>query len=204
MGETNRKLFVLDTNILLHEPFAIFSFQEHDVVIPMTVLEELDRIKDSKRDVARDARIAIRTLEDLFREATPDQISEGIPFTKDIKPQAISQYSLIRTKHWFAGDKAGDNPILNAVLLQNKRAPREVVLITKDINMRLRAKGAGVRFVEDYQTDQLIDDIQYLTKGFQQLEGIWDGIDNVESKTLAGKTFHTLAESRNQPSLINM
>ena len=60
MGETNRKLFVLDTNILLHEPFAIFSFQEHDVVIPMTVLEELDRIKDSKRDVARDARIAIR------------------------------------------------------------------------------------------------------------------------------------------------
>ncbi len=46
MGDTDRKLFVLDTNILLHEPFAIFSFQEHDVVIPMTVLEELDRIKD--------------------------------------------------------------------------------------------------------------------------------------------------------------
>ena len=84
MGETNRKLFVLDTNILLHEPFAIFSFQEHDVVIPMTVLEELDRIKDSKRDVARDARIAIRALEDLFRDATPDQISEGIPFSKDL------------------------------------------------------------------------------------------------------------------------
>ena len=57
MGDTDRKLFVLDTNILLHEPLAIFSFQEHDVVIPMTVLEELDRIKDSKRDVARDARV---------------------------------------------------------------------------------------------------------------------------------------------------
>lgn len=77
MGDTNRKLFVLDTNILLHEPFAIFSFQEHDVVIPMTVLEELDRIKDSKRDVARDARVAIRALEDLFHDATPDKISEA-------------------------------------------------------------------------------------------------------------------------------
>lgn len=52
MGDADRKFFVLDTNILLHEPFAIYSFQEHDVVIPMTVLEELDRIKDSKRDVA--------------------------------------------------------------------------------------------------------------------------------------------------------
>ena len=72
--------------------------------------------------------------------------------------------------------------------------------------MRLRAKGAGVRFVEDYQTDQLIDDIQYLTKGFQQLEGsFWDGIDNVESRSLGGKTLHTLEERRSsQPSSTNM
>lgn len=82
MGETNRKLFVLDTNILLHEPFAIFSFQEHDVVIPMTVLEELDRIKDSKRDVARDARIAIRTLEDLFRKPHQTKYRKASLFLK--------------------------------------------------------------------------------------------------------------------------
>jgi PhoH-like ATPase len=210
MGETNRKLFVLDTNILLHEPFAIFSFQEHDVVIPMTVLEELDRIKDSKRDVARDARIAIRALEDLFRDATPDQISEGIPFSKDLSSASgsisiLADYELQESIKAFADDKAGDNRILNAVLyLQNKRAPREVVLITKDINMRLRAKGAGVRFVEDYQTDQLIDDIQYLTKGFQTIEGaFWDGIDNVDSRTLGGKTYHTLAREPFEPTFIN-
>ncbi len=89
MGDTDRKLFVLDTNILLHEPFAIFSFQEHDVVIPMTVLEELDRIKDSKRDVARDARVAIRALEDLFKDATPDEISEGIPVSKENQTKAL-------------------------------------------------------------------------------------------------------------------
>ncbi len=85
MGDTDRKFFVLDTNILLHEPHAIFSFKEHDVVIPMTVLEELDRIKDSKRDVARDARVAIRALEDIFKDATPDEISEGIPFSHQLE-----------------------------------------------------------------------------------------------------------------------
>ncbi|MCW8333229.1 PhoH family protein [Vibrio paucivorans] len=213
MGDTDRKLFVLDTNILLHEPFAIFSFQEHDVVIPMTVLEELDRIKDSKRDVARDARVAIRALEDLFRDATPDEISEGIPFTKDSNSKnssttgtisILADFELQETVKAFT-DKAGDNRILNAVLyLQNKRAPREVILITKDINMRLRAKGAGVRFVEDYRTDQLIDDVQYLTKGFQQREGdFWNSIEQVESKTLGGKTFHTLSREPFEPTFIN-
>ena len=126
MGDTNRKLFVLDTNILLHEPFAIFSFQEHDVVIPMTVLEELDRIKDSKRDVARDARVAIRALEDLFHDATPDKISEGIPFSTDVSASGtisiLADYELQESIKAFADDKAGDNRILNGVLyLQNKR-----------------------------------------------------------------------------------
>ncbi len=208
MGDTDRKIFVLDTNILLHEPHAIFSFHEHDIVIPMTVLEELDRIKDSKRDIARDARVAIRSLEDIFRDATPDEISEGIAFNSDKSASGsiaiLADYELHETVKAFA-DKAGDNRILNAVIyLQNKRAPREVVLVTKDINMRLRAKGAGVRFVEDYRTDQLIDDVQYLTKGFQQCEGdFWSTIDNVESKSLAGKTFHTLDKEPFEPTFLN-
>lgn len=208
MGDTDRKLFVLDTNILLHEPFAIYSFQEHDVVIPMTVLEELDRIKDSKRDVARDARVAIRALEDIFRDATPDEISEGINFSNELDATGtisiLADFELQETVKAFA-DKAGDNRILNGVLyLQNKRAPREVVLVTKDINMRLRAKGAGVRFVEDYRTDQLIDDVQYLTKGFQQCEGeFWSNVDQVESYSYEGKAFHTLSREPFEPTYIN-
>ncbi|NVD07555.1 PhoH family protein [Vibrio sp. JPW-9-11-11] len=208
MGDTDRKLFVLDTNILLHEPLAIYSFKEHDVVIPMTVLEELDRIKDSKRDVARDARVAIRALEAMFKDATPDEISEGIPINKDHESTGhiaiLADFELQETVKAFA-DKAGDNRILNGVLyLQNKRAPREVILVTKDINMRLRAKGAGVRFVEDYRTDQLIDDVQYLTKGFQQIEGdFWSNIEQVESKNLAGRTYHTLDREPFEPTYIN-
>jgi PhoH-like ATPase len=70
--------------------------------------------------------------------------------------------------------------------------------------MRLRAKGAGVRFVEDYRTDQLIDDVQYLTKGFQQIEGdFWSNIDEVESKNLAGRTYHTLNREPFDPTYIN-
>jgi PhoH-like ATPase len=174
----------------------------------MTVLEELDRIKDSKRDVARDARVAIRALEAMFKDATPDEISEGIPINKEQESTGhisiLADFELQETVKAFA-DKAGDNRILNGVLyLQNKRAPREVILVTKDINMRLRAKGAGVRFVEDYRTDQLIDDVQYLTKGFQQIEGdFWSGVSQVESKNYAGRTYHTLDRAPFEPTYIN-
>lgn len=207
MGDTDRKIFVLDTNILLHEPFAIYSFQEHDVVIPMTVLEELDRIKDSKRDVARDARVAIRTMENLFHDATPDQISEGIPLSKENAGGTLAilaDFELQETVRAFA-DKAGDNRILNGVIyLQNKRSPREVVLVTKDINMRLRAKGAGVRFVEDYRTDQLIDDVQFLTKGFHTYTGdFWTNIEKVESRSVGGRTYHDISKESLEPTFIN-
>ncbi|ASK54468.1 PhoH family protein [Vibrio cholerae] len=208
MGDTDRKLFVLDTNILLHEPLAIYSFKEHDVVIPMTVLEELDRIKDSKRDVARDARVAIRALEHLFHDATPEEITEGIPLSKQEGATGtisiLADYELHETVKAFT-DKEGDNRILNAVLyLQTQRAPRAVVLVTKDINMRLRAKGAGVLYVEDYRTDQLIDDIQYLTKGFQTRPGsFWDSVEDVASYTLGGKTFHKLDRAPFDPTFLN-
>ncbi|CZF84043.1 PhoH-like protein [Grimontia celer] len=207
MGDADRKFFVLDTNILLHEPFAIYSFQEHDVIIPMTVLEELDRIKDSKRDVSRDARVAIRALEDIFKDATPDQIAEGIIVGKEGSTGTVSifaDYEIKETVQAFA-DKAGDNRILNAVLhLQAKRSPRTVVLVTKDINMRLRAKGAGVLFVEDYRTDQLIDDVSLLTKGFQVFEGgFWDKVGQVETENSGRTTLHILPRELADTTFVN-
>ncbi|RXJ73317.1 ribonuclease [Veronia nyctiphanis] len=207
MGDGDRKFFVLDTNILLHEPFAIYSFQEHDVVIPMTVLEELDRIKDSKRDIARDARVAIRALEDIFKDATPDQITKGIKVGKEGGTGTLSilaDFEIKETVQAFA-DKAGDNRILNAVLyLQTKRSPRKVVLVTKDINMRLRAKGAGVRYVEDYRTDQLIDDVSLLTKGFQVFKGgFWETVGECETENSGRTTLHSLPREQIDNTYIN-
>ncbi|MGL5339402.1 MAG: PhoH family protein [Aeromonas veronii] len=195
MDNTDRKLFILDTNVLLHEPLAIYSFKEHDVLIPMTVLEELDNIKDRNKDVSRDARVAIRALEDVFRDATPDQITQGVPLAGEASGNIciFSDHHLPQDAEVFT-DKEADNRIINAALyLQKHELKRQVVLVTKDINMRLKAKGAGLARVEDYRSDQLIDDIRLLAKGFQVVPGsFWERVGECESETHGRDTIHVI------------
>ncbi|MBW3804225.1 PhoH family protein [Aeromonas veronii] len=195
MDNTDRKLFILDTNVLLHEPLAIYSFKEHDVLIPMTVLEELDNIKDRHKDVSRDARVAIRALEDVFRDATPDQITQGVPLAGEASGNIciFSDHHLPQDAEVFT-DKEADNRIINAALyLQKHELKRQVVLVTKDINMRLKAKGAGLAHVEDYRSDQLIDDIRLLAKGFQVVPGsFWERVGECESETHGRDTIHVI------------
>ena len=195
MDNTDRKLFILDTNVLLHEPLAIYSFKEHDVLIPMTVLEELDNIKDRNKDVSRDARVAIRALEDVFRDATPDQITQGVPLAGEASGNIciFSDHHLPQDAEVFT-DKEADNRIINAALyLQKHELKRQVVLVTKDINMRLKSKGAGLAHVEDYRSDQLIDDIRLLAKGFQVVPGsFWERVGECESETHGRDTIHVI------------
>ncbi|MDF2410463.1 AAA family ATPase [Aeromonas sp. 2HA2] len=195
MDNTDRKLFILDTNVLLHEPLAIYSFKEHDVLIPMTVLEELDNIKDRHKDVSRDARVAIRALEDVFRDATPEQITQGVPLAGEASGNIciFSDHHLPQDAEVFT-DKEADNRIINAALyLQKHEMKRQVVLVTKDINMRLKAKGAGLAHVEDYRSDQLIDDIRLLAKGFQVVPGsFWERVGECESETHGRDTVHVI------------
>lgn len=190
-------IYILDTNILLHEPFAFLSFQEHDVVVPMTVLEELDSIKDRSKDVSRDARVAIRALEDTLRDATPEQVLAGVKLPEN-DPQhpsghlsIFNDYTLKQTAGTLSFNE-NDNRIINtAIHIQALKAPTKVVLVTKDINMRLKAKGAGLAHVEDYRTDQLIDDIKFLTKGYYKFEGdFWEHIKDCESETEGRNTTH--------------
>ncbi len=210
MESDERKYFILDTNVLLHEPLAIYSFQEHNVVIPMTVLEELDHIKDRNKDVSRDARVAIRALEDIFKDATPEQIIAGVPLSKAQDDEETGRISIFSDHHLpleqeiFTQSEA-DNRIINAALyLQKLNHPQVVALVTKDINMRLKAKGAGMARVEDYRTDQLIDDIQLLSKGFRQLEGsFWDEIEDCQSETDGRETYHSIEGSLLENPYIN-
>lgn len=200
---SNPKLYVLDTNILLHEPLAFLSFKEHDVVIPMTVLEELDYIKDSKKDVARDARVSIRAMEDLLHDSTPEEMATGVSLSGltagDAAPtghlRIYADQHIEVEDHLFA-NKENDNRIINtALFLQRHEVKRTIVLVTKDINMRLKAKGAGLGHVEDYRTDQLISDIKYLSRGFHRFEGdFWEQVKSVESRTEGRDTIHTLAK----------
>jgi PhoH-like ATPase len=195
------KIYVLDTNILLHEPLAFLSFKEHDVIVPMTVLEELDYIKDSKKDVARDARVSIRAMEDLLHEATPEQMIEGVSMQGLGSGEAAPTGNLsifadhgLNQEHQVFTSNENDNRIINAALhLQKIRQPRQVVLVTKDINMRLKAKGAGLALVEDYRTDQLISDIKYLSKGYHTFDGnFWENVKTVDSRTEGRDTIHTI------------
>ncbi|MDO6444713.1 PhoH family protein [Colwellia sp. 1_MG-2023] len=189
--------YILDTNILLHEPFAFLSFQEHDVVVPMTVLEELDSIKDRHKDVSRDARVAIRALEDALADATPEEVMAGVllPNHNDDnitgRLAIFNDYTLEQTAGKLSFNE-NDNRIINtAIHIQNLNKDRKVVLVTKDINMRLKAKGAGLNFVEDYRTDQLIDDIQFLTKGYHKFSGdFWEHVNDCESETEGRNTTH--------------
>lgn len=198
------KLYVLDTNILLHEPLAFLSFKEHDVVIPMTVLEELDYIKDSKKDVARDARVSIRAMEDVLHEASPEDMTRGVSLVGltagDAAPTGklsiFADHQLPTGEERFTS-KENDNRIINAALFLQKDMPdRVVVLVTKDINMRLKAKGAGLAKVEDYRTDQLVSDIKYLSQGYHKFEGdFWDNVASVESRTEGRDTIHTISKN---------
>lgn len=190
-------IYVLDTNILLHEPFAFLSFKEHDVVVPMTVLEELDSIKDRRKDVSRDARVAIRALEDTLANATPEEVLAGVPLPQnsDVQPSGrlsiFNDYTL-EAKEGELSFNENDNRIINsAIHIQSLNTSKKVVLVTKDINMRLKAKGAGLAYVEDYRSDQLIDDIRFLTKGYHRFEGdFWDQVNDCESETEGRNTIH--------------
>ena len=200
-----RKTYVLDTNVLLHDPTAVTAFNEHHVVIPMTVLEELDHIKDRRdKTVSREARIAIQMIDRVVFEATPQQIQEGVevpgaglegsPGTLAIYPdQLLAEDSAVPFLD-VTQDQANDNRIINVALQLQAGHPEEFVcLITKDINMRIKAKGSGLVHVEDYRRDRVLDDIDLLAKGYEHIEGdFWSTIAEVDTLREGGCTLHRI------------
>lgn len=196
-----QKIYVLDTNVLLHDPLAIQAFHEHHVVIPMTVLEELDSIKDRKiKDVSREARIAISSIDNIVANASPKEIQEGVPIHQDqqgtisIFPDQLISEEAINPFTNASAQQINDNQIINvAITLQKKHPDDFVCLVTKDINMRIKAKGCGLEQVEDYRKDRVLDDIDLLSKGYHRFSGdFWSQVDCVETQRDEGHTIHKL------------
>jgi PhoH-like ATPase len=159
MDNTDRKLFILDTNVLLHEPLAIYSFKEHDVLIPMTVLEELDNIKDRQKDVSRDARIAIRALEDVFRDATPEQIVQGVALAGE-----ASGHISIFSDHHLPQDAEVSvwQAVIVGRLLHLDQGELPILQEDKVAQGRLEAAGAHVRWAVPGHVGRLGQHLQAL------------------------------------------
>jgi len=195
------KLFVLDTNVLMHDPMCLFRFEEHDIFLPMIVLEELDSNKKGMTEVARNARQTSRTLDALVGLQDSD-ISKGI-LLKGTGHSEVGGKLFFQTKPLefslpssLPQGKA-DNQILGVVQALGKLyAERQVVLVSKDINMRVKARALGLP-AEDYQNDKTLEDGDLLYSGSLALPiDFWSKqAKSVESWQSGGNTFYRIGGS---------
>ncbi len=192
-----RKLFVLDTNVLMHDPASLFRFEEHDLYLPMGTLEELDSNKKGLSDVARNARQASRFLDEIV-SAKGGDIAAGLRIrTRENGPSAAGR--LFLQTEAINGDlpatlPAGktDNQILSVVRhLQKKDPARNVILVSKDINMRIKARALGLA-TEDYANDKVLEDNDLLYTGVRRLDAaFWEAHGrDLESWKKDGHTYY--------------
>ncbi|MCP5149311.1 MAG: PhoH family protein [Chromatiales bacterium] len=174
----SRRIFVLDTSVLMHDPSAVLRFREHDVYLPLAVLEELDAAKKGLSEVARNARQATRSLEALIGPAGDDAIAAGIPLpgVADARgaPPGRLRFEIPQpTPDGLPPSAAGtaDNRILQAAIALGRRTTdATVVLVSKDINLRLKARVLGLP-TEDYREDEDVpDDLDLLYRGTVELD----------------------------------
>ncbi len=192
------KIFVLDTNVLMHDPTSVYRFQEHDVFLPMMTLEELDNHKKGMSEIARNARQVTRTLDEIV-SSVDAAIDQGIPLYGPSRKLASGR--LFLQTEAIAGDlPAGlpttkvDNQILAVVFdLQGRHPERPVILVSKDINMRIKARLLGLQ-AQDYFNDKVLEDSDLLYTGMLELApDFWEtqGQD-VESRKQDGRTRYRL------------
>jgi PhoH-like ATPase len=197
-----RRIFVLDTNVLMHDPSAIFRFEEHDVFIPMIVLEELDAGKRGMSEGARNVRQVARFLDELMTNATKEQIDRGIGlppsnYTNGGKRPPTGRL-FFQTRQLATGlpdnlpGHGADNAILAYTLALRREQPKAgVTLVSKDINLRIKAAILGVH-AEDYYSDKTIEDADLLYTGVQELPAnFWDRTSrSLESWHEQGRTYY--------------
>jgi PhoH-like ATPase len=193
------KLFVLDTNVLMHDPTCLFRFEEHDIYLPMITLEELDGHKKGMSEVSRNVRQVSRSLDTLAADGLADP-REGIPLAKTGHREAggklYFQTAFLEAKlpDGLPQGKA-DNQILAVVMsLREQHQAREVVLVSKDINMRVKARALGLA-AEDYFNDKTLEDGDLLYTGILPLPAdFWERHGKtMESWQQGGHTFYRIA-----------
>ena len=199
----SKRIYVLDTNVLMHDPTALFKFEEHDVFLPMQVIEELDNAKKGTSEASRNARQVSRFLNELIEGHDIGQIAAGVPLARPQGLQLRGAQSAGRlrfqTSEFDSGKRFGavipDNHILGAILgLQADHPETPVVFVSKDVNLRIKASIAGI-VSEDYENDRALDDFSLLYTGATELPAdFWQRHGKeLRSWTEKGRTFYEIA-----------
>ena len=204
----NIKLFVLDTNVLMHDPSSLFRFEEHDIFLPMVTLEELDNNKKGLTEVARNARQASRYLEEIVGTELTN-LELGCPLAiqgnKHVSGRLFLQTIQVNIElPGLAGSKA-DNQIISVVLeLQKSHPNRQVILVSKDINIRIKARAMGVP-AEDYFNDKVLEDSDLLYSGLKELpQDFWENHSkDMASWQESGRMFYRIMGPLVKTFLIN-
>ena len=198
-----RRLYVLDTNVLMHDPTALFRFQEHDIFLPMVVLEELDAGKKGVSEAARNVRQVSRFLDDMMRDVSKAEIDAGLVIQnlQNAKGAAATGGRLFFQTEALPSllpetlpGRTPDNDILGTTLaLQQRYLEARVTLVSKDINLRIKAAVVGIH-AEDYFSDKALDDLDLLFTGMQELPGnFWDKHSkDMESWQQEGRTWYRI------------
>ena len=169
-------IYVLDTNVLIHDPNALLRFDEHNVVIPMVVLEEMDKVKRGMDEIARNVREVSRTLDELSAET--DNLYEGFELAGGGRLFFELDDEIGDLPKSFSHGMADNRIIAVTMRLQKKNPKKHVVLVSKDINMRIKARALGLR-TEDYRSDRVVENLDVLSSG---------------SMTLSDETWATMAK----------
>ena len=211
-----KRLYVLDTNVLMHDPTALFKFEEHDVFLPMMVIEELDAAKKGNSEVSRNARQVSRFLNELIETNGADKIETGLTLIRPKALQLKSSDNIGKLRFQIHGGEAKakaalltpdrvlpDNQILAAVVELREANPGvPVVLVSKDINMRIKASITGI-VAEDYENDRALDDFSLLYTGAAELPAdFWDRHESdLRSWTEKGRTYYEVKRRPGAESL---
>ncbi|VAX12455.1 Predicted ATPase related to phosphate starvation-inducible protein PhoH [hydrothermal vent metagenome] len=201
----NKRLFVIDSNVLMHDPTALFRFQEHDLYLPMMVLEELDHNKKGHSEVARNARQTSRFIDELMSSASKEEIERGISLDvyrlngeEDENSETGRLFFQTRAypntlPEYLPGSLPDNNILGTALSLQGKFNNHSITLVTKDINMRIKASILGLHS-EDYHNDKVLEDVELLYKGNCELENnFWESHGKeLDSWVEEGHTYYRL------------
>jgi len=200
--QNSPRIYVLDTNVLMHDPTSIFRFDEHNIFIPMIVLEELDKGKKGVSEVARNVRQVSRFLDEMICGASSEDIQNGLPLPcvkhGNETEEHLCGHIFFQTTTFhesLPGNLPGntpDNQILAIALALREQVPdSEIILVSKDINLRIKASVIGLQ-AEDYQNDKALDDLSLLYKGETELpDDFWESHSkNMESWNEDGHTYY--------------